>query len=140
MVQQTDRTTSTLRTHDYRPPTLSDLINSSDGWIGVDLDGCLAEYTGWKGLTHIGPPIEPMVSRVKIYLEKGREVRIFTARADLLHSPEEFAVSKAAIESWCLIHIGKILPITCTKDRFMVVLFDDRAVRIVSNNGKISEL
>lgn len=27
------------------------------GWIGVDLDGTLAEYHGWKGVDHIGPPV-----------------------------------------------------------------------------------
>lgn len=26
------------------------------GWIGVDLDGTLAEYHGWKGAEHIGQP------------------------------------------------------------------------------------
>ena len=35
------------------------------GWIGVDLDGTLAEYHGWKGSEHIGPPIPLMVERVK---------------------------------------------------------------------------
>src|SRR5690349_18780615 len=50
------------------------------GWIGVDLDGTLAEYHGWKGVEHIGPPIPEMVARVKQWLAEGRDVRIFTAR------------------------------------------------------------
>lgn len=33
------------------------------GWIGVDLDGTLAEYDGWKGPDEIGAPVEPMVER-----------------------------------------------------------------------------
>jgi len=34
-------------------------------WIGVDLDGTLAHYDGWKGPTHIGAPIHKMVQRVR---------------------------------------------------------------------------
>ena len=48
------------------------------GWIGVDLDGTLAEYHGWNG--SIGKPIAPMVDRVKRWLAEGVEVRIMTAR------------------------------------------------------------
>jgi hypothetical protein len=50
------------------------------GWIGVDLDGCLAKYDKWVSIDHIGEPITPMVERVKRWLREGREVRIFTAR------------------------------------------------------------
>ena len=52
----------------------------SRGWIGVDLDGTLAEYNGWQGPANIGAPIPAMVERVKAWLEEGRDVRIFTAR------------------------------------------------------------
>lgn len=48
------------------------------GWIGVDLDGTLAEYTGWHGPGHIGPPIPKMLDRVKNWLAEGVDVRIFT--------------------------------------------------------------
>lgn len=52
----------------------------SSGWIGVDLDGTIAEYHGWVSPTHIGAPIPKMVERVKVWLSEGKEVRIFTAR------------------------------------------------------------
>ena len=52
------------------------------GWIGVDLDGTLAEYGGWKGPDHIGPPVPKMLERVKSWIAEGRDVRIFTARVD----------------------------------------------------------
>ncbi len=51
-----------------------------NGWIGVDLDGTLAQYDGWKGPDNIGDPIPLMVGRVKEWLEAGHEVRVFTAR------------------------------------------------------------
>lgn len=38
-------------------------------WIGVDLDGTLAEYNGQ--LSGIGDPINPMMNRVKRWLSQG---------------------------------------------------------------------
>jgi len=53
----------------------------SNGWIGVDLDGTLAVHMGvWDG--SIGPPIYPMVDRVRRWIKEGREVRIITARVE----------------------------------------------------------
>jgi hypothetical protein len=61
---------------------------STQGWIGVDLDGTMAYYDGWKGADHIGEPIPAMVERVKRWLAEGREVRIFTARVYLAPEPQ----------------------------------------------------
>ena len=36
---------------------------SLSGWIGVDLDGTLAEYHGWNGGA-IGEPVPAMLARV----------------------------------------------------------------------------
>lgn len=46
-------------------------MSSQQGWIGVDLDGTLAHYDGWKGADHIGEPIPAMVERVKQWLSEG---------------------------------------------------------------------
>jgi hypothetical protein len=115
-------------------------------WIGVDFDGTLVEYNGWQGATHVGKPVPAMVERVKVWLAEGKDVRIFTARIaepDPLLPPEEFARSfeevKIAIyevKKWCLIHFGKVLPITCTKDYGMVELWDGRCVQIEPNTGR----
>lgn len=99
------------------------------GWIGVDLDGTLAHYEGWTG-GGIGKPIPAMVERVKAWLAGGTEVRIFTARV-----AHPIAGTHAAIEAWCLEHIGEALPVTCQKDFSMIELWDDRAVRVVPNTG-----
>ena len=48
-------------------------------WIGVDLDGTLAQYGGWKGPDTIGDPVPMMKERVMKWLNEGAEVRIFTA-------------------------------------------------------------
>lgn len=113
----------------------------NNGWIGVDLDGTLAEYNGWQGDQHIGNPIPLMVNRVKQWIREGREVKIFTARAyqpaeinyHLEPMPKKEAVK--AIEDWCMKHIGCKLSVTCTKDYQMIELWDDRAVQVIPNKG-----
>jgi hypothetical protein len=53
------------------------------GWIGVDLDGTLAQYGKWAGIYYIGKPIPLMMARVKKWLAQGKDIRIFTARVAL---------------------------------------------------------
>lgn len=103
--------------------------DSATGWIGVDLDGTLAKYKGWKGNQNIGSPVAKMVGRVKAWLKAGKDVRIFTARAE----------NKAAvphIEAWCEKVFGQKLPVTNKKDSGMVQLWDDRAVSVETNTGR----
>lgn len=104
-------------------------------WIGVDLDGTLAHYDGWKGVAHIGEPIPEMVERVKQWVLEGIEVRIFTARvADC--GPEGIA-ARIAIKDWCEKHLGCVLPMTHQKDLKMYELWDDRCVCVERNTGRI---
>lgn len=102
--------------------------DANRGWIGVDLDGTIAHYDGWRGPTHIGAPIPLMVERVKEMLSRGWLVKIFTARAG---EPE----CVAAIEAWCEEHVGQRLQVTATKDYQMIQLWDDRAVQVHKNTG-----
>ena len=110
----------------------------SSGWIGVDLDGTLAFYDGWKGVDHIGAPIDPMVRRVKEWLAAGKRVKIFTARMHghgmpLIGGGVEDV--KTPIEEWCQKHIGQVLEVTNVKDFGMIELWDDRAIQVESNTG-----
>ena len=105
------------------------------GWIGVDLDGTLAEYHEWHGIEHVGPPIAPMVARVKRWLAEGREVRIFTARVSEPGERQKRRVI-AVVQRWCEEHIGQALPVTNVKDYGMVELWDDRAVQVEVNTGR----
>ena len=115
-------------------------------WIGVDLDGTLAEYDGWKGSHIIGKPIPLMVQRVKQWLALGQEVRIFTARVSQngKYSPESqrYADSKFVneqrklIQAWCQQNLGQVLAITNEKDFDMSELWDDRAVAVIKNTGR----
>lgn len=105
---------------------------SSSGWVGVDLDGTLAEYGGWKGAGHIGKPIELMLARVKLMLHDGIEVRIFTARCS-----DGDPMTVREIQEWCLEHIGVALKVTNVKDYSCVAIFDDRAIAVEKNTGKV---
>jgi hypothetical protein len=135
-------------------------MSNKGGWIGVDLDGTLAKYDGWKGPEHIGEPVPAMVARVKAWLKARREVRIFTARcfpftqvipadfetaalierlpADPLMDPRKLEAAKAiaAIQQWCREQFGVALPVTCVKDYGMTQLWDDRAVQVWPNEGR----
>lgn len=105
-------------------------------WLAVDLDGTLAYYDGWKGVEIIGAPIPEMVQRVKTWLGSGHDVRIFTARASE-PDPDERAKAIRFVEGWCEQHIGRKLPVTCTKDYACVMIFDDRARQVEFNKGII---
>lgn len=104
------------------------------GWIAVDLDGTLAVYHGWVSASHIGPPIEPMVARVKQWLRDGQDVRIFTARV-VPGKPDRDECLRA-ISDWSMEVFGIQLPMTSEKDPGMLELWDDRCVQVIPNTGR----
>lgn len=97
-------------------------------WIGVDLDATLAKDTGWKGIEHIGEPIQPMVDKIRRWRKAGKTVKIFTARAD---EPEAIPYIKAWLTG---LGLGD-LEITNIKDMHMEELWDDRAHKVKKNQG-----
>lgn len=110
------------------------------GWVGFDLDGTLAKYDHWRGLMHIGEPIWPTVYRIKFFLMLGIEVRIFTARM----SPGEDSTGataqdfEALLQVWLMSVCGlPALKATNTKDYDMLELYDDRAVQVEFNTGRL---
>ena len=105
--------------------------DDTKNWIGVDLDQTLAEYDHYRGPEHIGIPIPKMVNRVKRWIDEGKRVKIFTARA----SGKDKAKAIKTIKKWCKENIGKELEVTCEKDHYMETMWDDRAVRVKKNEG-----
>lgn len=104
------------------------MSTKSKSWIGVDLDGTLAYYNGWKGKSRIGKPITRLVGMIRTAISMGFEVRIFTARAA---DPDAIIY----IRRW-LVDAGlPELVITNQKDLGCVEIWDDRAVRIERNHG-----
>ncbi|MEM9160202.1 MAG: hypothetical protein AAGB46_14250, partial [Verrucomicrobiota bacterium] len=85
-------------------------------WIGVDLDGTLAEYGKWSGLHSIGKPIPQMKERVLHWIEKGYKVKILTARAsNPSHIPP--------VKKWLAKHGFPDLEVTNQKDYAMIELW-----------------
>lgn len=131
-------------------------ITEDKKWIGVDFDGTLVEFDGWRGVEHIGAPLLPMIQKVQELLEGGRQVRIFTARVDdgirqisiwkerLLGDQatpeilEKIALDFTArnvIREWTREHFGRQLEATNTKDCFCIGIYDDIAIQMVPNTG-----
>jgi hypothetical protein len=120
---------------------MSDQNKKTGGYIGVDLDGTLAHYDKWVSVYFIGPPIIPMVNRVKEWLRKGKRVKIFTARVSRKYHEDpnmrtEGEVAEQVIKNWCLQHVGEELEVTCIKDFDMYEYWDDRAVQVKVNTGE----
>jgi FMN phosphatase YigB (HAD superfamily) len=106
-------------------------------WIGFDLDKTLAKYSsGMAERFEIGEPIKRMVAKVKSYLRDGYEVRIFTARANKREGWDHERQIKA-IEKWTKEQFGEKLKVTCEKDFEMICFYDDRAVRVEEDTGRL---
>ena len=106
-------------------------MKETDEWIGVDLDGTLAEYNDWLGIEHIGKGITPMVERVKGWIAEGKKVKIFSARVTQGQEAIRY------ILEWLTANGLPELEVTNVKDFDMVELWDDRCVGVVTNTGKL---
>lgn len=106
----------------------------SKDWFGFDLDGTLARHISGNGAGPIGEPIAGTVEMLRAYLKAGHECRIFTARvADADQATEQ----RSMIRAWLKKHGLPRLEITCSKDRYMMLLFDDRCVQVEKNGGRL---
>lgn len=108
--------------------------------IAVDLDGVLAEYTGWKGATVFGEPLPGAQQFIKHLLDAGFDVVVHTAR-----------VRDAEDRNWAYIRnrLGAWLESNGFDHRtriwdelgkpIAVAYVDDRAVAVKSNAPDFSE-
>jgi hypothetical protein len=106
-------------------------LKNKQGWIGVDLDSTLAHHEKFEGIETIGEPIGDMVQFVKQLLEQGKQVKIFTSRANIKGAGKYIA-------TW-LKDVAKLPPmeVTATKDAHCIAIYDDIAHRVEKNTGKI---
>lgn len=100
-------------------------------FIGVDLDGTLAEYEDWHGSSVIGKPVPLMLDRVKKWLAQGKKIKIFTARA----ANGDKAIR--LIKAWLKANGLPSLEVTNQKDHQMIEIWDDNAITVETNTGKI---
>ena len=105
------------------------------GWVGFDFDRTLVHYQQGdykrQGKTHIREPIMSMVKRTLNLIQAGYSIKILTARD--IQDPE----IAQAINEWSLNMLGTQVPLTQTKDPHMICLFDDRAIAVMANDGRI---
>lgn len=64
----------------------------SKGFLAIDLDKVLAQYTGWKGKDHIGDPTPGMKELIQEWIDEGWKIIIHTTRGS--HETE----------LWCIKH------------------------------------
>lgn len=120
-------------------------FDKENNWIGVDFDGTIQYRAVGVESTTLGEPIPAMIDRIKDWRSKGMKVKIVTARVS--DSPSRYVQAKDVpryveeqrkiLSEWCVEHIGEVLEITAQKDAYMYHLYDDRAVTIERNTGKI---
>lgn len=100
----------------------------SGPWIGVDLDGTLVHFNGWRGFEHVGKPVPAMLKRVREWLDKGYRVKIVTARAA---HPEGIP----PVRKWLKKQGLEQMEVTNCIDNDLIELWDDRGVQILTNKG-----
>lgn len=100
--------------------------------IAVDLDGTLAHWDPDKEYdpTKIGKPIPAMVDRVKRWVDQGKNVVIHTARVS---EPGAYP----HIHKWLREQGLPALPITNKKLPEVGEFWDDRAIAVERNTGKV---
>ena len=112
------------------------IFDEDESWIGVDLDGTLAEYSDWSN--EIGIPIPKMISRVKRWISEDKNVRVLTARGSIKGKGEAAKyVQLCKIYDWIKEHVGEPIEVTDRKDPAMIRLYDDRVVQVVANEGEL---
>jgi len=105
-------------------------LPGGDWMIGVDLDGTLAFHESEWGVSKIGPPVPKMLAMVRRWIEEGEKVVLFTARAADKSNIQ-------MVEEWLEEHGLGGMKITNIKTPAMTILYDDRAVQVQKNTGRI---
>lgn len=124
-VHEYDRTTKPAHTLVYP--------HDPDAWIGIDFDGTLSQDIGEydaHGFAKPGPPVPLMLERVKRWIAEKRNVKLLSARA-------ADAANVQIVQDWLHEHGLPSLPVTRVKDSKMIALYDDRAITVERNTGRL---
>lgn len=105
--------------------------------IAVDFDGTLVEYHSFQGIGVYGPPIQIMIDRVKKWIAEGHAVVIFTSRV-YEHKRNYIANEEhKMIKHWLAVQGLGDLPVTSSKWPQFNEIWDDRAITVERNTGRI---
>jgi hypothetical protein len=112
------------------------------------MDGTAVEWHGWTAWNEIGKPLPAMIARIRDWLDKGYQVKIFTSRLPLDQSPMAEEVCKTTGERYTrqdMIKViadyfeplvGQRLEAINIKHYKMYEYWDDIAVQMVVNTGQ----
>jgi hypothetical protein len=100
------------------------------GYTAFDLDGTLAKREEPFSIGSVGEPVPAMVALLRRHLKAGDKVKIMTARA---HAGGDTKPVREFLRAQGL----PDLPITSEKDPRMALLYDDRAVSVEADTGRI---
>jgi 2'-5' RNA ligase len=123
----------TFKGSELQPIPHSPKPNPALHWIGYDVDGSLAHWTKGQPSFKIGNPVSALVERAKKDIADGKDVRLFTAKL----SDDPKGLNRAALEAWTYKVFGRSLPMQDVKDDLLEKFYDDRAVHVERNTGKI---
>jgi hypothetical protein len=105
-------------------------------WVGFDLDGTLSRTDNpghFEPPYPLGEPVLHMLQTARSLLDAGVIVKVFTARAC---EAEMIPI----VQAWTEKHgLGK-LEVTNQKDYNLIRFYDDRAIQIVPNEGKVARM
>lgn len=100
----------------------------SKGAIACDFDKTIAFHV--DGQEKLGNPIPKMLRRIKAHLAAGDNVEIFSARADNPRTVRELG-------DWTEKHLGVRLPAGNVKKPYYYRFYDDKAVEVEPNTGRL---
>lgn len=113
-------------------------MRNNKAWVGFDFDGTLAEYHGFSREGALGRPIPATVKLLQKHFYEGDRVKIFSARVTTdTENPDDAEMWRGRIEDWCHQHLGFAPEVTNVKDHHCRMLYDDRAVQVEINTGRI---
>ncbi len=118
------------------PKEALELLDSSEGWIGVIFEGTLSQPLAIDApLYSLGAPIESGIAVVKSMLSKGFKVQIISQYISPYcwrrKEHRDRTLSRQAFEEWCLEYIGEY--VFCTNsinDETQAIFLNDQIVRI----------
>lgn len=96
------------------------------GYIAFDFDKTIAVRNSGDSIFKFGEPIPKTIEFIKFLQSKKRKVRIITARSE-----KQFA----AIKTWLAKQGITDVEVSNTKTSAMDILFDDKGVGIIANEG-----
>lgn len=110
---------------------LPDDPSANKAWLGIGLDGTLAEESGTGAGGPIGAPVHNTVQRLKDWTDyRGLTVKVLTPRAAT-------EAGAQAVREWLSRHNLPALEVTAKKDLNMVEMWSAHCVQVISNTGQI---